>query len=66
MGIETDTLDDYFSHPALCRGDYASLYGREKDQLCEPLVPLDMKLSTTSHRESAGFFGVPVSDRQVD
>jgi len=32
MGIETDTLDDYFSHPALCRGDYACLYRGEKDQ----------------------------------
>jgi hypothetical protein len=55
MGIETDTLDDDFSHPALYRGDYACSYGREKGQLYGPPVPLDMKLSTTSHRESAGF-----------
>jgi hypothetical protein len=54
MGIETDTLDDYFSHPAFCRGDYACLYGREKE-LYEPSVGHDLKLSTTSHRESAGF-----------
>ena len=36
MGIETDTLDDDFSHPALYRGDYACLYAREKDQFYEP------------------------------
>jgi hypothetical protein len=35
MGIETDTLDDDFSHPAIYRGDYACLCAREKDQLYE-------------------------------
>jgi hypothetical protein len=38
MGIETDTLDDDFSHPEICRGDYACMYGREKDQLYGPPV----------------------------
>ena len=66
MGIETDTLDDYLSHPALCRGDYACLHGREKDHLYELPVLLDMKAQYHQPLWERRTFGVPVSDRQID